>query len=108
MFWADDIHWRRGGSWNFSDYEDMFFTPGLKIVSTHPFMFALNLADHQTYTKLKPLIPTLTAKQAAQHRQSGPGTATFMLELFEAVAKRGYTFTTLDALYDAYPKEAIV
>lgn len=108
MFWADDIHWYRSGSWNFKDYEDMFFTPGLKSISTHPFMFALNLADNETYTKLKPLIPTLTAEQAAEYRHPGQGTATFILELIEAVAKRGYTFTTLDALYDAYPKETIV
>lgn len=107
MFWADDIHWRRGGEFRLAPYEEVFFSPGLKVLGVHPFMFALNLSDHQTYTDNKALIPTLTAEQAADLRCPGPGAADFLLELIDAVHARGLRFHTLEELYQAYPTEEI-
>lgn len=107
MFWADDIHWRRDGEFRLQPYEDLFFSPGLKIIGVHPFMFTLNLSDHDTYTRLKPHIPTLSANEAEELKSSGPGSQTFLLELIDAVHEKGFSFQTLDDLYDAYPKEGI-
>lgn len=108
LFWSDDIHWRRNGSWNFKDYEDIFFAPGLKVINTHPFMFSLNLADHETYTNLKADVRTFTKEQIKAHRNQEQGTASFILDFIGAVKDRGYDFTTFDELYDAYPKETII
>lgn len=107
LFWSDDIHWRRNGSWVFNDYKDIFFTPGLKVINTHPFMFALNLADHETYTSLKAGVPTFCEEQIEIYRNPGKGTASFILDFIKAVQDSGYGFTTFDELYDAYPKETI-
>lgn len=108
MFWADDIHWRRDGDFNFAPYEDLFFSPGLKIIGVHPFMYTLNLSDHDTYTAMKPNYRTLTKPQAEDLRSPGPGAQTFLHELIDAVQAKGYEFQTLDQVYDAYPKEGIV
>ena len=107
IFWEDDHHWRRGKSWRFEDYEKAFFTPGLKIINPHPLMFSLNLADHETYSRVKGLAKTLTAQDIAKLEQPGRGTRTFVMEVIEAVEKRGLRFHTLDELYEAYPKETI-
>ena len=108
MFWADDIHWRRDGEFCLQPYEDLFFSPGLKIIGVHPFMFTLNLSDHETYTRLKPKISTLTNKEADELFSPGPGAQTFLLELIDSVHKMGFTFQTLDDVYNSYPKESIV
>jgi hypothetical protein len=108
MFWADDIHWRRGGGFHLQPYEDLFFSPGLKIIGVHPFMFTLNLSDHETYTRLKPKISTLTNDEAEKLCSPGPGAQTFLLELIDAVHEKGFAFQTLDEVYNAYPKEGIV
>ena len=108
MFWADDIHWRRNGTFRLQPYEDLFFSPGLKIIGVHPFMFTLNLSDHKTYTRLKPRISTLNSDEAEELYSPGPGTQTFLLELIDAVYKKGYSFQTLDDVYNAYPKEGII
>ena len=108
MFWADDIHWRRGGDFRLQPYEDLFFSPGLKIIGVHPFMFTLNLSDHETYTRLKPKIPTLTSEDADELFSSSHGAQTFLLELIDAVHEKGFAFQTLEEVYNAYPKEGIV
>lgn len=107
MFWADDIHWRRKGIFSFKKYRDQFFSPGLKIIGVHPFMYALNLSDHETYSRLKPKIPTLTREEAKELFSSGPGAQTFLLELIDEVHKMGLSFQTLDDIYNEYPKEGI-
>ena len=108
MFWADDIHWRRDGDFRLQPYEDLFFSPGLKIIGVHPFMFTLNLSDHETYTRLKPKISSMTSKEADELFSPGPGAQTFLLELIDEVHERGFAFQTLDDIYNAYPKEDIV
>jgi len=108
MFWADDIHWRRDGKFYLEPYEKLFFSPGLKIIGVHPFMFTLNLSDHQTYLRLKPKISTLTSEDADKLFSPGPGAQSFLLELIDAVHKKGFVFHTLDDVYKTYPKEGIV
>jgi hypothetical protein len=41
VFWEDDVHWARGGSWRFAPYAERFLSPGLKILNFHPFLVAL-------------------------------------------------------------------
>jgi len=107
MFWADDIHWRRDGAFNLEPYEDIFFSPGLKIIGVHPFMYTLNLSDHDTYLNMKSHITTLNQKEAEQLRSSGPGSQTFLHQLIDRVHEKGFKFQTLDDVYQAYPKQGI-
>lgn len=95
VFWEDDIHWMSRGSWRLADHEAVFFTPGLKIINVHPFNFALNLADQAGYLAAKPMLTGLTAAAAVAGRKPGAGTATFLGELCDAVARRGYRWHRL-------------
>jgi len=107
MFWADDIHWRRDGEFRLEPYRDIFFSPGLKIIGVHPFMYTLNLSDHDTYLNNKSHITTLGEQEAEKLKSPGPGAQTFLHELIDAVHDQGLRFHTLDELYDAYPKQDI-
>lgn len=97
-FWEDDVHWERGFDWDFARLRKTFFTPGLKILSVHPFMFALNIPDAAFYARHKHHIPTLHAELARQLRFLGNGPATFLAELIDAVRQEGLAFTTMSDL----------
>lgn len=101
VFWEDDVHWHRGGAWSFASYRDAFFSPGLKIVNVHPFLFALNVPDDRFYQSVKSHIPTLDAESAAALRWQGAGPADFLAELTEAVAASGRRWFTLAELAQA-------
>ena len=101
VFWEDDIHWVRDGDWDFGRYEALFFTPGLKVINVHPFMFALNIPDAAFYQRVKPHIPTLDAEQAAGLAHPGRGARTFVCDMIERVLERGLRFHTLSEVYAA-------
>jgi hypothetical protein len=101
VFWEDDVHWHRGGRWDFAGYRDAFFTPGLKVVNVHPFMYALNIPSETTYQSLKSNITRLDAESAGRLRWAGPGPADFLAALADAVRAQGlrwYTLTELAAV----------
>ena len=98
VFWEDDVHWHRGGSWDFARYRDDFFAPGLKVVNVHPFIFALNIPDNDFYQSVKSSIPTLAAGQAAALRWQGDGPVAFLTALTEAVQAAGRRWYTLAEL----------
>jgi hypothetical protein len=98
VFWEDDVHWHRGGFWDFARYRSAFFTPGLKVVNVHPFIFALNISDDEMYRSVKAHIPTLNPKSAAGLRWGGPGPADFLADLADSVRAQGLRWHTLSEL----------
>ena len=98
VFWEDDVHWHRGGSWDFARYRDAFFAPGLKVVNVHPFIFALNIPGEATYTAVKGNIPKLDAESAERLRFAGPGPADFLAALADSVRAQGLRWHTLQGL----------
>jgi hypothetical protein len=101
VFWEDDVHWHRGGSWDFARYRDDFFSPGLKVVNLHPFIFALNIPDETTYQSVKRHIPSLDQASAGALRSAGPGPADFAAAMTDAVAAKGLRWYSLSELADA-------
>ena len=101
VFWEDDVHWHRGGAWSFAPYREAFFSPGLKVVNVHPFIFTLNIPDDRFYQSVKSNIPTLDAESAAALRWTGPGPADFLAELSAAVEAGGRRWFTLAELAEA-------
>jgi len=98
VFWEDDVHWHRGGGWDFARTRDAFFAPGLKVINVHPFIFALNIPDEATYTAVKSHIPKLDTESAGRLRWAGPGPADFLAELAESVRSQGLRWHTLSEL----------
>lgn len=99
VFWEDDVHSFNGKGWDFSEFKETFFSPGLKILNVHPFMFAVNVPTYDYYQKRKEQGKHLTEKRAKSLRFKGPGERTFLLELLAAVRDRGYAFQALGDLY---------
>lgn len=97
-FWEDDVHWERGFGWDFEPLKRVFFSPGLKILNVHPFMFALNTPDGDFYRRHKRHISTLTAESANELKHRGAGVATFLSDIVDAVYAEGLRFVTLEAL----------
>jgi hypothetical protein len=61
VFWEDDVHWTWfKGRWDLDTLFAEFLTPGLKILNVHPFNFALNVPDEETYRAVKKHIPSLS------------------------------------------------
>ena len=107
VFWEDDIHWMGGGGeWDFARYEEAFFSPGLKVINLHPFMFALNIPDAEFYQRVKPHIPSLDAEQAAELAHPGRGTRTFVCDMIEGVLARGLRFRALSEVHGACASSA--
>ncbi len=100
VFFEDDLHWEAGRSWRFADCAPVFFSSGLKVLDVHPFFVALNIPDAAAYARCKPLIPTLTAAQAAGLRHSGAGAGTFLVEALTGILAAGHRFVTLGELAD--------
>jgi hypothetical protein len=98
VFWEDDVHWHRGGSWDFARHRRDFFSPGLKIVNVHPFMQALNIPDAAAYQSVKHHIPTLGAADAAQLRSRESGPADFLAAVADAVQAEGLRWHSLTEL----------
>lgn len=98
VFWEDDVHWHRGGSWDFARYRDAFFAPGLKVVNVHPFIYALNIPDEATYTAVKGNITRLDAESAGKLRWAGPGPADFLAALADSVRDQGLRWHSLTEL----------
>jgi hypothetical protein len=97
-FWEDDTHWDRGFAWDFARLHKAFFTPGLKLLNVHPFIFALNIPDAAFYASHKHHIPTLDAPSAVKLRFPGRGPVTFLAEMIDAVNGEGLRFTTMSEL----------
>jgi hypothetical protein len=98
VFWEDDVHWHRGGRWDFAGYRDAFFTPGLKVVNVHPFIYALNIPSEAIYQSVKSNITKLDAESAGRLRWAGPGPADFLAALAAAVRAQGLRWHTLSEL----------
>jgi hypothetical protein len=105
VFWEDDVHWSTARHWRLAEMIEAFFSPGLKIINVHPFIFSLNIPDTATYQWLKPWIDRLDGDEAGELRSAGPGPADFLLELIAAVKQRGhrwFSLTEIAAAHAAY------
>lgn len=99
VFWEDDVHWSLGGTWDVEAYLERFLTPGLKVLSVHPFFFAANVPDAEFYRRVKPHVGTVDGSTIGELRHEGRGVRTFVTELVERLRARGERFYTLAELH---------
>lgn len=107
VFFEDDVHWLRGGAWDWATVRPRFLTPGLKVLNFHPFFVALNIPTQEAYERAKPHIPTLDAATAATLRHDGAGCESFLREAIEGVLAAGGTFVTLSRLARTITREEL-
>lgn len=100
VFWEDDVHWTKGNGFaKFADFVDTFFTPGLKILNTHPFSLYLNIGAATEYTAKKYLSGTVNAVQRAELLNTGYGVRSFITDLSTEIRKRGAKTMSLDQVH---------
>jgi Polysaccharide deacetylase len=100
VFWEDDVHWTwQNGVWDLDAVFAEFLTPGLKILNVHPFNFALNIPNEETYRSLKRHIPSLRRDEIETVRHQGPGTRSFVLDLLRRLEAIGARFQTLSEVH---------
>ena len=103
ILWADDVHWSsRDSRWDFAHYQDRFFSPGIKVISTHPFSFSLNLASQQQYLATRQHTQNLTAEEAERIEEKGAGVQTFLDQAVHAIKGRGFPILTLGEAFQRY------
>ena len=113
VFYEDGTHfeWRR--SWDFSEFKDAFGQPGLKVISTHPMITALNVTTPEYWAALKEKFPPdkwlrMTANEIeANMTRDDRGDPAIGPKMFlESIAgfarEAGLTIMTLEELYQNF------
>lgn len=107
VFWEDDVHWLNMGSWEFEKYQDVFFSPGIKILNFHPFFVSTNIPDHEYYSKIKKFVQRASLDNINDIRYSGPGVRTFLIKMLEVITGLGHRFYTFNEICDMFPVERV-
>jgi hypothetical protein len=103
-FFEDGTHFCSRQSWRFTDLAEEFARPGLKIISLHPMVQAMNVTTPEYWAELKRRFPPdewlrVSRSTLMAHRASGPGPLEFLDDLLTFVKRRGFPVMTLDELY---------
>jgi len=107
VFWEDASHSdNTNGDWNLHRYLEYFLSPGLKILSFHPFFIAANIPNKRYYVDVKGHISTISADTIDHIRYKGEGVRTFFIELMKILSSRGERFYTLNELYEMLQVDA--
>jgi hypothetical protein len=106
-FYEDGTHfgWRR--IWNFSQFTETFSHPGLKIISTHPMITALNVTTPEYWAELKVKFPPekwikLSARELYLNACKEPGPKNFLEDILDYVRQKGFKIMTMEELYQKY------
>lgn len=102
VFWEDDVHWQGTRSWDYTRYQDVFTSPGLKIVDVHPFVQALNIPSQSDYDRLKRFTKTLSSEDVLKMRCDGDGARSFLIEMIESIFAAGKRFMTFSDLISIF------
>jgi len=106
VFWEDDVHSAAGLPWSVAAIESELRSPGLKIFNLHPARVALNVPDEAFHESRRPLAEASAPDAArdpeprwAEQAHRGPGTRTYLEELFGYAREMAHPIVGLDALY---------
>src|SRR3972149_9635601 len=85
-FYEDGIHFKWNLKWDLAIYRHLFDSAGLKIISAHPMITAMNVTSAAFWGELKSKFPPdrwikMTADQLAQNRCAGAGPAGFLEQI---------------------------
>jgi ubiquinone/menaquinone biosynthesis C-methylase UbiE len=106
VFWEDDVHWTRQGSWCVDDVIEQFLQPGLKVLNFHPIAVALNIPDAGFYKANKGRVSSYSKEDIERLRHRGSGARTFMIELLTRLQGFDHRFYTFADLYRMIPDKA--
>lgn len=106
-FYEDGIHfkWKRG--WDFSKFEKMFSQPGIKIVSPHPMITAMNVTTAEGWASLKAKFPAkawikMSGEQLLENACKEQGPKNFLEDMITFVLNNKFTIMSMEELYQNF------
>jgi hypothetical protein len=102
VFFEDDVFLDLGGpDLDLTQCLDLLWSPGLKILTFHPALVAINAPSVGYYDAQRPALFGEAGDRPQRH--GGRGAATLMTEIVQAVFDRGFAFTPFPKVVaDAY------
>ena len=109
VFYEDGTHfeWRR--SWDFSRFAGAFSKPGIKIISTHAMITALNVITTEYWARLKVKFPPdkwikMSADEIAENACQETGPKMFLEDMIKHVRRNNMIVMTMEELYQNFGK----
>ena len=107
VFYEDGTHfeWRR--SWDFSQFHDIFSQPGIKVISTHPMITALNVATPENWISLKGKFPLkrwikMTAEEINENAPKDNGPKKFLDDMIKFIRQENMPVMSMEELYQNF------
>jgi len=99
------FEWKR--PWNFSAFAETFSQPGIKIISVHPMITALNVTTSAYWIELKNKFSPdrwiqLSKEELERNACREPGPRQFLTDLLEYVKRRGFPIMTMEGLFQNF------
>ncbi|MCD6162305.1 MAG: hypothetical protein J7K40_07815 [candidate division Zixibacteria bacterium] len=107
VFYEDGTHfeWRR--SWDFGKYAELFGYPGIKIISIHAMITALNVTTSEYWAQLKVKFPpdrwiNMSKNEITENICVNPGPRQFLKDMIEYIKTNNHAIMTMEELYQYY------
>ncbi len=106
-FWEDGIHFKWNRNWDFSQFTRQFSQPGIKIISAHPMITAMNVTSAAAWADLKIKFPPdkwirMSEAQIKSNTFPGMGPASFLDEMIRFVRSNKFTIMTMEELFQNF------
>lgn len=116
VWWEDDVHISKGLSLEKKTIEKELAIPGLKIINTHPMLFAMNSADKESIFGIKiyqdetrkwrkTLMRTIDNDKWMDYVYKGIGVQSFITQLIQYLKQNNANFAYLDDVYKSLQKD---
>ena len=109
VFYEDGTHfeWRQG--WDFKEFTDIFSQPGIKVISAHAMITALNVPSPEFWNQLKVKFPPdkwikISSAEIVENAFEGPGPKIFLQDMIEFVRRNNMEIMTMSELYQNFKK----
>jgi len=107
VFYEDGTHFEWRQSWDFKEFTDIFSQPGIKVISAHAMITALNVPSPEFWNQLKVKFPPdkwikINSTEIAENAFEGPGPKKFLQDMIEFVHRNNMEIMTMSELYQNF------
>jgi len=111
-FYEDGIHFKWRRRWDFREFEKIFNQPGLKIISHHPMITAMNVTTAEKWGILKTKFPPgvwikMSKEQLLENACREPGPKNFLEDMIKFVLENKFSIMSMEELYQNFGKTII-
>lgn len=108
-FYEDGIHFKWRRSWDFTGFEKIFSQPGIKIISPHHMITAMNVSTAEGWGNLKAKFSPetwikMSKEQLLDNAYQEQGPKNFLEDMIEFVLKNKFPIMSMEELYQNFGK----